>query len=201
MIIYRAENLLNGKVYIGQTVRGLGDRIKEHQRKNTKSLLGKAMKKYGTEAFKIDIVYVAKSLEDLNIAEIAWIRYEDCLAPNGYNLVEGGGGTVGYKHPPETKSKMSKAKEGMYYGKDNPFYGRTHSEETRSKMRGRVMSEENKANLKASHHVRPIRNITTEKVYSSIKEAAADTGILSTHITRVCKGKRKSCGGFQWEYL
>lgn len=38
------------------------------------------------------------------------------------------------------------------------------------------------------------------KEWASLAEAERNTGILETHISRVCLGKRKSAGGFGWKY-
>lgn len=41
-----------------------------------------------------------------------------------------------------------------------------------------------------------------EKIYDSITEAANDCGLKSSsNITSVCKGKKKSVGGFGWKYI
>jgi len=37
--------------------------------------------------------------------------------------------------------------------------------------------------------------------YKSIKQASELLGIDASHITHVCKGQRKSAGGFIWRYL
>lgn len=42
---------------------------------------------------------------------------------------------------------------------------------------------------------------TTGKSYKSIKEASEDIGILATNLSRVCRGGRKTAGGFQWKYI
>jgi hypothetical protein len=47
---------------------------------------------------------------------------------------------------------------------------------------------------------RPVRCIETGVVYSTITEAAKVVGIGSGKITMVCKGKRRTAGGFRWEY-
>lgn len=39
------------------------------------------------------------------------------------------------------------------------------------------------------------------RVWSSLKEASGTLGIKYQGISRVCRGKRKSCGGFMWRYL
>lgn len=46
-----------------------------------------------------------------------------------------------------------------------------------------------------------VRCVTTGKVYSSIKEACE---LLNTHhsnIVACCNGRRKRCGGLEWEYV
>lgn len=37
--------------------------------------------------------------------------------------------------------------------------------------------------------------------YNSVKEASKTTGVDNGDISRVCKGKRKSAGGYDWKYL
>jgi group I intron endonuclease len=41
---------------------------------------------------------------------------------------------VTFSHSKEVKAKMSKAKEGMYFGSDNPFYGKKHSNHVLEKI-------------------------------------------------------------------
>ena len=57
--IYRIVNQTNGKVYIGYTSKSLKTRMNEHRsgsnKRNTK--LYAAIRKYGWDNFKIDIIY------------------------------------------------------------------------------------------------------------------------------------------------
>lgn len=46
-----------------------------------------------------------------------------------------------------------------------------------------------------------VKCIETNKIYKSIKEASKDVGVFDGHIIKVCKGLRKTTGGFHWEYL
>ena len=39
------------------------------------------------------------------------------------------------------------------------------------------------------------------KTYYSIHEAAKDTNTFNGHIVKVCKGERKTTGGYHWKYL
>ena len=38
------------------------------------------------------------------------------------------------------------------------------------------------------------------QIYDSIRDAERDNG-NSNHISDVCKGKRKTCQGYKWEYV
>lgn len=42
--------------------------------------------------------------------------------------------------------------------------------------------------------------VETGQIFNSMKEAGEYVSIDSTHIVACCKGKRKICGGFHWEY-
>lgn len=84
--IYKIENLLNGKIYIGQSIH-IEVRWQEHCRASTKSLIGKAISKYGKENFTFQIIEeCAESC--LNEREAFYIRYYQSLVPNGYNIEE-----------------------------------------------------------------------------------------------------------------
>lgn len=205
MIIYLITNKKNGKQYVGQTTRTLRERKLEHARKN--GIVGKAIRKYGKENFDIKQIDSADSVELLNQKEIDWIEKLDTKSPYGYNLCNGGDNTYGFNHREESKLIMADKKKGMFKGKDNPFYGKKHSEETRKRMR-EAWSEERKQQLAEMSRERNlrnqavrVRNIDTSEVFSSIKEAAETYDLKPTHITRVCRGRRKRTGGYRWEYV
>ena len=64
MEIYRITNNLNGMIYIGQTRRTVAERVKQHLYQQSK--IGKAMSKYGTENFSIDVIDHADTQEELD---------------------------------------------------------------------------------------------------------------------------------------
>lgn len=191
-IIYKITNNINGKIYIGQTIRELEVRIKEHKR-HKDTIMGKVFDKYGIDNFTIEIIDIADNIEELNDKEIYWISYYDSTNKDkGYNLCNGGDNTSGYKHTEKSKKKMSD-NHPKYFGEDNHFYGKTHSEETR-----KIMSEKGKDNRA---NMRPVINLDTGEIFISIRRACEKyPHILPTHITRVCKGKRKRTGGYRWAY-
>ena len=46
-----------------------------------------------------------------------------------------------------------------------------------------------------------VRCIETGITYSSIREASEQTGVCQSSISRCCNGKRKTAGGFHWEFV
>lgn len=44
-------------------------------------------------------------------------------------------------------------------------------------------------------------NLDTGDVYQTPKDASRSTGIHNDSISRVCKGKSKTAGGYRWRYL
>lgn len=59
----------------------------------------------------------------------------------------------------------------------------------------------NDRHLKAAEKLsRPIYCIELNKVFPSIIEAFRQTGVDYRHLSDVCKGKRKSAGGYHWQY-
>lgn len=97
--IYKIENLVNGKCYIGQTTTTIEHRWGQHSsnHKNIGNMIiCKAIIKDGKESFKIseleEITKDSKELliEELNKLEIMYIEKETTLQPDGYNIAVGG---------------------------------------------------------------------------------------------------------------
>lgn len=207
MIIYKITNKINNKIYIGQTVRDLKERIQEHKR-NKGCIMYKAFQKYGFENFNIEVIFETEDIEILNEKEKYYIKVFNSLTPNGYNLCEGGSNTKGYRHKEESKKKMSASKKGKYCKEENHFYKKHHTEETKQKMRDKFKDDE--FYKKRCEHLNKIRFIKKRKVlcvntgkeFESIKAACLEYGIKdSTHVSRVCRGKRKSCFGYVFKYV
>lgn len=160
--IYRITNLINGKIYVGQTKQILKERFQQHCLSKNNMLISRAIKKYGKENFKIEILETCINLEELNNSEIKWIKDLNSLNPNGYNVLEGGRNA---KLPEE----MLKQKTDKISGKNNYLYGKKHSEETLKKMsdvkKNKKCSENHKKNIsKANLHKPPFN----KKMYKGI---------------------------------
>jgi group I intron endonuclease len=114
MIIYCAENRINGKKYVGQTAKSLYQRIKKHEKcikRNSKSPFYRALYKYGKESFDWYVLKRCSDKKDLNESEIYFINNLKTTVPNGYNISLGGtGGAIRYgPHTLKTKKKISKS--------------------------------------------------------------------------------------------
>lgn len=91
--IYKITNLINNKVYIGQSI-NIESRWTHHKNYETNKShypLYCAFKKYGIENFKFEIIELC-SIDKLNTQEQYWINFYDSYK-NGYNLTIGGQGT------------------------------------------------------------------------------------------------------------
>jgi group I intron endonuclease len=157
-IIYVITNTANGKQYVGQTTLGLDVRWWYHvysAGRGLKYALYRSIRKYGVEAFKIEQIDVAETLEELNEKEAYHILRLKTFAPNGYNLTTGGEGFLRSEETrkkmseyqqfkpsvsEETRRKISEARKGYEASAETrqklsqAALGRTHSEETRRKM-------------------------------------------------------------------
>ena len=121
--IYIATNLINGKQYVGQTMRKLKERIAGHKcgKKKRVCLLTRAIKKYGIENFK----WVSFSCpeEDLDWTESFLIKELNTQTPNGYNLESGGNIN---KHLSEDTKKKMRENHADFSGENHPQYGKSN---------------------------------------------------------------------------
>ena len=153
--IYKITNKLNGKSYVGQ--HKVPQKPESFRRYMGKGIaITKAIKKYGKENFdKI----VLEELEDDEKHELVsekekfWIKKENTMYPNGYNISPGGEGGC---------SKENAAK-GVATRRANNY---RHSEETKRKIseahKGRKFSDEHKRHLSENHHLKTLHIIVFE---------------------------------------
>ena len=124
MFIYKITNIVNEKVYIGQTIRPVEQRFQRHINDSINNIIdthfSRAIRKYGKDNFKIEIIDNAKSQDELNLKEQYWIRHYNSINPKyGYNetddLYKCGGNTYQSKTKQEIEvigDKIRKSKIG-----------------------------------------------------------------------------------------
>lgn len=110
--------MLNGKVYIGQTVLTLTRRRQSHfdaAKRGSKNHFHKAIRKYGRDVFDWKVIDTATSREELGKLEAQYINEYDSIR-RGYNEVTGGYGGSPFKKGDEIydkiKHKLGKWKNG-----------------------------------------------------------------------------------------
>ena len=109
--------------------------------------LRNAIKKYGADAFCVEILESDMPEAVLSKMEILHIRFFNSKTPNGYNLTDGGEGSSGIQVSPETCRKISEGNKGKRLspetrrklseaqkGRPSPNKGIKHSLETRRKI-------------------------------------------------------------------
>lgn len=115
MHIYKITNLINNKVYIGQTVqKNPKMRWYSHQAdasSGKKTHLYDSIRKYGIENFSWEILQKASSLDELNILETYWAEHFSKL---GFILYNNRGTGNNKLHSERSKIKMRKAQKAAH---------------------------------------------------------------------------------------
>lgn len=109
-IIYCYTNKINGKKYIGQTIREPERKMAhKHAALKTKSnmIFHKAIRKYGWENFDYEVLIECNETE-LTAAEAMYITEMSTLQPKGYNQL------LGSNMTPEVRAKSSATKKARY---------------------------------------------------------------------------------------
>lgn len=166
MLVYKATNTANGKVYVGKTVRSLSHAKARHKNRAFKawkhgceSKFYNAIRKYGWDAFEWETLYKGTDDIDIQEKEKLYILELDALT-SGYNSTPGGDGGAGKTLSDKHKEKLSYAIAGEKnfcfgkFGPDHPAYGNVHSEATKEAIskahKGRQKSEEHRQKLSAA---------------------------------------------------
>lgn len=202
-IIYKIVNLVNDKFYVGSTT-NKKVRFREHRkqlrgnRHHCKHLQA-AWNKYGEEKFLFVVIEEVSTNENLASAEDRWLK-EHYGKPYCYNsgaaAIAPWRGKYGQEHFNFGKTIQQKQKEQIsatlkaFYAQDyhnHPRVGKTHSEETKQRIRaaklanptrawlGKTRSEETKKKVGDSQRGKPKaqgRKVTPEGM-KKIKAAAA----------------------------
>ena len=136
-VIYRIYNIVNGKSYIGQTTNIKHRTYRHFSGKSRCTYINSAIKKFGKNSFKIEILESNVPQNLLNKFEILHIRFWNSC-DNGYNLTTGG---EGLKNPSaETRQKLSKASTGKI-SPNRGKIGKKHTEETRQRISEKLSGE------------------------------------------------------------
>lgn len=212
--IYCIENLINGKKYIGQSVdmqsRWCKHKSELNRNSHDNDYLQKSWNKYGADNFKFYVVEFC-DIDRLDELEVYYIDLYKTLDRNkGYNLISGGSFNKSYH--PETRLKMSKSQIGHIVslesrikisrnhadcsGRNNGMYGKNHTEEAKKKI-----SNANKGKMSPKRNHNNVYCVELNKIFEDATEAAKELNLDSSCILKCCRGERKTCGGYHWEFI
>lgn len=169
--VYIHRNKINGKVYIGITKQKPENRWRNGKGYKQNIKFYRAIEKYGWNNFEHIVLVDNLTAEQAGQIEKALIVQFDSIK-NGYNIDNGGSTT---NHSQETIEKMRKS-----------MLGKKHTEDTKNKI--------SVANSKS------VKCLELNRVFTSLAEAEEETGVDSSSISKVCKGKQKTAGGYHWCY-
>ena len=114
MQIYKITNKLNGKVYIGQSIRPVEYRFHRHindaMHNKLDTHFARAIRKYGPDKWQLEIIDCAETQEELNQKEQYWIRYYNSVE-EGYNETDAISKCGGNTYQSKTEEEMEVIKE------------------------------------------------------------------------------------------
>ena len=220
MIIYKTTNLINGKIYIGK------------DSKNNPNYFGSgviiisALKKYGKENFKKEVLEECTNYDELNEKEKYWIKHFNSTDSNiGYNIREGGD-----SNPPENpeirNKRISNALKGRIFtkehrkkisenhadvsGKKNPMYGKKHSDSVKEYNRsinlGRKPTKEQRIKMSLANKGENNSNSKlTENQVIEVRRLHFEEGLQKKDIALIFNVKpaciSKICNYLTWKDL
>ena len=222
--IYKLVDPISDEVrYIGLTFNSLKQRLKSHCSEKSKSHKSNWISLLKSKGLKPNIYLIEEDISTLENAELREIFYIEKYKNEGHDLTNSSsGGSKNKKMSDETKKKMSDAQIERY-----KTYTLVISDETKSilsiRAKERFNKEDERNKLRISNkryedsktdeqRLNDILIQNSKKVlqydldmnliyeYPSTKNAEKVTGLNSGNISKCCKHKVSTVGGFIWRY-
>ncbi len=223
--IYLTTNLINNKKYIGRHKAQVFD----NYYKGSGRIIKEAIKKYGRENFKCEVLEWCETLEAAHEREHYWVKYFNAVEdPTFYNLTEGGCGPLevpedvkeglrkaftGELNPAKRPEVREKIKQGKL-GNKNPMYGKhpkhtiEHNKKISQAHLGKKFTEDHKQKLSAAKKGKPsscrlkVLCIETGIIYECAGLASKALKLnIAGNIRQCCYGTRNTAGGYHWKYV
>lgn len=208
--IYKIINDINDKVYVGKTEFSIQKRFNEHcqdafKDRNEKRPLYSAIRKYGIEHFRIELLEETDNPEE---REVYWIKQLDSFK-NGYNATIGGDGKryIDYDLVVSTYQDLQLIKDTAIKLNISPD------------SVSAILHERN-IPIRSSQEIQVTKFGKATDMYSldgTLLRSFPSTGAAATymvenhltnckqstikqHITEVCTGRRKTAAKYRWKY-
>lgn len=216
--IYKYQNLINNKIYIGQAI-DIAQRRREHRydasnSKRDNCIFHKALRKYGEDNFSFEVIEKC-SKDILNERERYWIEYYNSIIPNGYNMTTGGDSAQGeiFKKAVEQYDLYGNFIKEFDSASEAARQLNLFNSNITSACRGeysqcggfqwKYKDDDSKkialiAEAKGKIVVQYDKNMNLIKIYPSAKIASQETGVNVGGIRNCCNGYSRSSGGYIW---
>lgn len=215
--VYKHENLMNGKVYIGITGISVEDRWKNGLGYYLQPKFYNAIKKYGWNNFRHEILYTGLDKITACKMEKILIKSHDSIR-NGYNVSDGGGSMV-------CSPKLAVKKYNAYTGELICTYPSIYEASQDVGIQDSHISEACQGKLdivggycwsyingeyrkpkRISHFGYMIARVDLktnqiDRIYKTLKDAADDNGVSKSTVSMCCNKRQKQSNGYTFEYV
>lgn len=210
-IIYKATNVVNGKCYVGKTVKPLPKRRDQHEKSSRTTGFQGALKKYGPENFQW-VILEECNLQQASAREIFWIETLNSMN-DGYNLTSGGDGAaygaLNVSNRPEVKEKLRLKSIGRYHTDEtkkkirNSVLGSKHTTETKKKI---AQASIGKAKPQGDQHSRSVEYMITDPLgnvfpIKGMRKFCRDNNLNAKLLRKTANGLQKDHKGFKCQMV
>ena len=101
----------------------------------------------------------------------------------------------GHKVSAESRIKIS-INHADVSAENNPMYGKHHTEEAKLRV-----SNANKGRKSVRRNCTPVICVELNRVFEDATAAGKELNIDSSAILKCCRGERKTCGGYRWNFI
>ena len=212
--IYKIQNLINHKIYIGQSV-NIEKRLSVHKSSKDNCYIHNAIQKYGIMNFDFSIVESCPK-QELDEKEIYYIKKYNSLIPNGYNMTPGADKNTSYITQIPVIQYSLKGKKLAQYQSMSQAQRQTGIKTTHISQccLGQIKQAGGYKWRKKNNNTIPIRKDLKKhisvlqyslegkfiKQYQTIVQAGKAINRNASCVSNACLGRTKTCAGFQWRY-
>lgn len=194
--VYRTYHSATGYYYIGRHISDHFDPLY----KGSGAALKRAWKIIHRSEWQVELLAIANTLDELNKLEKEYVS--DLFKSDDYCLNRRPGGTNGDKHSITTIKHLKEAFERTRKTREFRFHN-NFSDSGLQKLRDIHIGERNPMfGVTGSKHSCsvPVYCHELDRVFSGMAEANRLIGVPEQNISKVCKGLRKTAGGYHWSY-
>lgn len=231
VVVYKITNTVTGAGYVGVTQKGIAARFASHRKVHRRedTVLYRAMRKYGPEAFKIEILHEASHKAELyNLERHMVALHRTFVEDGGYNMTRGGEGSPEIcemvranmrraaserMKNPETRAKIAKTLIGNPTSIKNAYelsqrnIGRKLSDQHKAALskskRGRVASAETRERIGAARRGKKLPQEWIEKVQKAItgkkRSEESKQRMREAAAKPEAKARRSAAAKLMWE--